>query len=243
MIRKSTLPREAADRPLQPLLAWAAVGALILLMPFSQAAAHDISEANRAAIEAMQGPQPMVFFYLGAKHMVTGIDHVLFLIGVMFYLRRLRDVVLYASMFTIGHSVTLLGGVLLNTGANAYIVDAIIGLSVVYKGFENIGGLRAMGLRIDPRAAVLVFGLFHGLGLATKVLDLAVSDDGLLTNLISFNIGVEMGQLLVLAVVIVLLGAWRGTRSFAAGSYFVNIGLIAAGLILTGIHLTGYLAS
>lgn len=217
--------------------------ALALLLPLGPALAHDISEANRAAIEALQGPQPAVFAYLGAKHMVTGIDHVLFLVGVMFYLRRLRDVVLYASMFTIGHSLTLIGGVLMNTGANAYIVDAIIGISVVYKGFENIGGLRAMRLRIDPRIAVLVFGLFHGLGLATKVLDLAVSEDGLLTNLIAFNLGVELGQLLVLAVVILLLGAWRRSPSFGKAAFTVNLALIAAGLVLTGVHLTGYLTS
>ncbi len=211
-----------------------------LAAPVAQAWAHDISAANRAAIEAMEGPRPLVFLYLGAKHMVTGIDHVLFLIGVMFYLRRMRDVVLYASMFTIGHSLTLMGGVLMGTGANPFIVDAIIGLSVIYKGFENIGGFRAMGLNPNPRIAVLVFGLFHGLGLATKLLDLAVSKDGLLTNLVSFNLGVELGQLVVLAFVVVFLSLWRRTGSFGKGAYFANIALMAAGLILTGYHLTGY---
>ena len=215
----------------------------LLLTQGAAAFAHDISEANRAAVQQIDGPAPFPFFYLGAKHMVTGIDHVLFLIGVVFFLRRLKDVVLYVSMFTIGHSLTLLGGVLLGTGANAYIVDAIIGLSVVYKATENLGGLKKPGLAIDTRLAVLVFGLFHGLGLATKVQDLQMSENGLLTNLISFNVGVEAGQVLVLALVVPLLYLWRGKRSFAAGAFYANVVLLAAGLALTAYQLRGYFAS
>jgi hypothetical protein len=217
--------------------------AALVLLPATAAFAHDISQANRQALEAMSGPQPIPYLYLGAKHMVTGIDHVLFLVGVVFFLHRLRDVVLYVSMFTIGHSLTLLGGVLAGVGLNAYVVDAIIGLSVVYKGFENIGGFRRLGLSIDTRAAVLVFGLFHGLGLATKLMDLAVSPDGLLVNLISFNIGVEIGQVLVLAVVVALLNLWRRTQSFAPSAFYANVALMAAGFILTGQHLAGYFLS
>src|SRR5262249_10513747 len=155
--------------------------------------------------ESVAGPAFIPFLYLGAKHMVTGYDHVLFLVGVVFFLYRLRDVVLYVSMFTLGHSLTLLGGVLSGVGANAHIVDAIIGLSVVYKGVENIGGFSRLGLVIDTKLAIFVFGLFHGLGLATKVQDLSMSPDGLLVNLIGFNVGVETGQLLVLVVVVTLL--------------------------------------
>jgi hypothetical protein len=228
--------------PRPALYALAAIAALVLL-PATAAFAHDISQANRQALEAMSGPQPIPYLYLGAKHMVTGIDHVLFLVGVVFFLHRLRDVVLYVSMFTIGHSLTLLGGVLAGVGLNAYVVDAIIGLSVVYKGFENIGGFRRLGLAIDTRAAVLVFGLFHGLGLATKLMDLAVSPDGLLVNLISFNIGVEIGQVLVLAVVVALLNLWRRTPSFAPSAFYANVALMAAGFILTGQHLAGYFLS
>ena len=214
-----------------------------LLLTASAGFAHDISEANRQFVAAIDGPAPFPFFYLGAKHMVTGIDHILFLIGVVFFLHRMRDVVLYVSMFTIGHSLTLMGGVLIGAGLNAYIVDAIIGLSVVYKGLENIGGLKKIGLSIDTRLAVLVFGLFHGLGLATKLMDLTLSQDGLLTNLISFNVGVEVGQVIVLAVVVVLLNLWRKRPSFASGSYFANLALIVAGLLLTAIQLTGYFSS
>jgi hypothetical protein len=228
---------------LLPAFGAAAAAVALALLPASDAFAHDISQANRQALEAMSGPQPIPYLYLGAKHMVTGIDHVLFLVGVVFFLHRLRDIVLYVSMFTLGHSLTLLGGVLAGVGVNAYIVDAIIGLSVVYKGLENIGGFRQLGVAIDTRAAVLVFGLFHGLGLATKLMDLAVSREGLLINLVSFNIGVEIGQVLVLLAVVALLNLWRRTSSFGASAFYANVALMAAGFILTGQQIAGYLAS
>ena len=222
------------------------VGALLLVLLLLLAApalAHDISDADRAAVARIEGPAPFAFLYLGAKHMVTGIDHILFLIGVVFFLYRLRDVVIYVSMFTIGHSLTLLGGVLLNTGANSYIVDAIIGFSVVYKAFENLGGFRKLGVTINTKLAVLVFGLFHGLGLATKVRDLGLSDNGLLVNLISFNVGVEVGQVFVLAIVVTLLNLWRTTRSFAPSAFYANLALMAGGFALIGYQLTGYFTS
>ena len=234
----------AMQRAAARALLW--IGAALVLALFLDsvaAVAHDISQADRAAVAQIEGPAPFAFLYLGAKHMVTGIDHVLFLIGVVFFLYRLRDVVVYVTLFTIGHSLTLLGGVLLDTGANAYIVDAIIGFSVVYKAFENLGGLNKLGLAIDTKLAVLAFGLFHGLGLATKVRDLGLSDDGLLVNLVSFNVGVEVGQVLVLAVVVTLFNLWRSTRSFAAGAFYANLALMAAGFTLMAYQLTGYFAS
>jgi len=236
------LQRPAERLAPQRALLWMAV-VLVLLATGAEAFAHDISAADRSAVARIEGPAPFAFLYLGAKHMVTGIDHVLFLIGVVFFLYRLRDVILYVSLFTLGHSLTLLGGVLLNTGANAYVVDAIIGFSVVYKAFENLGGFRKLGLSIDTRLAVLVFGLFHGLGLATKVRDLGLSEDGLLANLVSFNIGVEVGQILVLALVVTLLNLWRGTRSFASSAVYANLALMAAGFALFGYQLTGYFTS
>ena len=218
------------------LVAW-------ILLESVAAFAHDISQADRAAVARIEGPAPGAFLYLGAKHMVTGIDHVLFLVGVIFFLYRLRDVVVYVTMFTIGHSLTLLGGVLLDTGANSYIVDAIIGFSVVYKAFENLGGFKKLGLAINTKLAVLGFGLFHGLGLATKVRDLGLSEDGLLTNLISFNLGVEVGQVLVLAVVVTLFNLWRSTRTFAPGAFYANLALMVGGFILMGYQLAGYFTS
>lgn len=207
------------------------------------ALAHDVAEGDKAYVQGIDGPAFIPFLYLGAKHMVTGYDHILFLIGVVFFLYRLKDVVLYVSMFTIGHSTTLLLGVWFGTDVNSYIVDAIIGLSVVYKGVENIGGFRKLGIQINTKLAVLVFGLFHGLGLATKLQDLGASRNGLLTNLIGFNIGVEVGQVIVLLVVVSLLNLWRGTSSFRKGAFSANVVLIIAGFVLTGYQLMRYFAS
>ena len=229
-------PRALLRAALVLVVAW-------LLLESVAAFAHDISQADRAAVARIEGPAPGAFFYLGAKHMVTGIDHILFLIGVIFFLYRLRDIVVYVTMFTIGHSLTLMGGVLLDTGANSYIVDAIIGFSVVYKAFENLGGFRKLGIAINTQLAVLGFGLFHGLGLATKVRDLGLSDDGLLVNLISFNVGVEVGQVFVLIVVVTLLNLWRATRTFAPGAFYANLALMAGGFGLMGYQLTGYFTS
>jgi hypothetical protein len=223
-------------------LGLAALAAAALLWPLA-AFAHDVAQSDKAFVSGIEGPAVLPFLYLGAKHMVTGYDHIAFLIGVVFYLRRLRDVLVYVSLFTLGHSTTLMAGVLLGFGGNAYVIDAIIGLSVVYKGLENVGAFARVGWRFDPRAAVLVFGLFHGLGLATKVRDLEMSPDGLLTNLIAFNVGVEVGQLLVLTLVTLALGAWRDTPSFRRYGMAANIGLILVGLALTWVQITGYLST
>ena len=230
----------AAPRGLR-IAAWIVVIALLLLS--AQAFGHDLSQANKTYVQSINGPAPVPFFYLGAKHMVTGIDHILFQVAVIFFLYRLRDIVIYVSLFTLGHSTTLILGVLLGTGLNSYIVDAIIGFSVVYKAFENIGGFRRLGLAINTKLAVLVFGLFHGLGLATKLQDLGASKNGLLVNLISFNVGVEAGQVIALAIVVVLLNFWRATPSFARRAFGANLLLLGAGVALTIYQLAGYFAS
>ncbi|MDB5690172.1 MAG: hypothetical protein JWL91_2048 [Sphingomonas bacterium] len=201
------------------------------------ALAHDVAEADAAFVRATDGPAFIPFAYLGAKHMVTGIDHVLFLVGVVFYLFRLRDVLLYVSMFAIGHTVTLMGGVLLGVEANAHIVDAIIGMSVVYKAAENLGLLKKIGVAIDSRAAVFAFGLAHGMGLATKLLQLHPAANGLVANLVGFNVGVEIGQVLVLTFVVTLLNLLRRAPGFAVGARVANIALVIAGLVLTALQI------
>ncbi len=215
---------------------WALLLTATLAIP-AAALAHDISEANARFVQSLDGPAVIPFLYLGAKHMVTGIDHVLFLVGVVFFLYRLRDVLIYVSLFTLGHSLTLLTGVLAGVHANPYLIDAIIGLSVVYKAFENMGGFDRAPFRVDTRIAVFAFGLAHGMGLATKLMDTAVSPNGLLVNLISFNIGVEIGQILVLVVVVALLNLWRAQPGFAKAAFGTNVALMAAGFILTGYQL------
>ena len=222
---------------------WPLAGLAVVLILAAPALAHDVAEGDKAFVRTIDGPAIVPFLYLGAKHMVTGYDHIAFLVGVVFYLRRLKDVVLYVSMFTLGHSTTLLGGVLLGVGANPYIIDAIIGLSVVYKGVENIGGLAKIGWKVDTRLAVLIFGLFHGLGLASKLQDLEVSPNGLLANLVAFNVGVEIGQVMVLTVVVLLLDAWRQRPSFTRYAFAANVALIAVGLALTAYQIEGYIAS
>lgn len=230
---KTTTTTELSIRP------YVFLAALAALLP-ALAFAHNISESNASFVEQLNGPAVVPFLYLGAKHMFTGYDHVLFLIGVVFFLARPRDVVLYVSLFTLGHSITLLAGVLAGWQVNAYLVDAVIGLSVVYKAFENMGGFDGLPFRIDSRLAVMVFGLFHGLGLATRLQDLTLTDDGLVTNLLSFNLGVELGQIAALAVVLLLLLRWRGSARFDSQAFGANWVLMTCGFLLTGMQLTGY---
>ena len=181
------------------------------------------------------------FIYLGAKHMVTGYDHLLFLFGVIFFLYRLKDISIYVTLFAVGHSVTLLSGVLFNFGVNAYLIDAIIGFSIVYKALDNMGAYqRWFGFQPSTKIATLIFGLFHGFGLATKILDYNVSPDGLVPNLIAFNVGVELGQLMGLAMILIAMSYWRRTNGFLRHAYNANVALMAAGFIFVGYQLTGY---
>lgn len=220
------------------LVAILAIGAAVLAAP---AFAHDVSQSNIRFVEAVSGPAPLPFLYLGAKHMVTGLDHVFFLIGVVFFLRRFRDIVIYVSLFTLGHSLTLLGGVLSGVSVNPYVVDAVIGLSVVYKAFENIGGFKRLTRwhRLDMRWAVFAFGLVHGLGLAGKLQALTLSNEGLVTNILSFNLGVEIGQVLVLLAVVACLNAWRRRGDFGRFAYAANVALMVGGFTFMGLHLAG----
>ncbi len=215
---------------------------LALLLGAGGALGHTIAGDDASFVQGIAGPAIGPFIYLGAKHMVTGYDHLLFLVGVVFFLYRLKDVVLYVSLFTLGHSLTLVGGVLGGLNVDAHLIDAIIGLSVAYKAFENLGGFREVfGVEPDTRIAVVIFGLFHGLGLATRLQEMALSREGLLANLLSFNLGVEIGQVLALLFVVVLLFRWRLSARFAGQAFAANSVLMFAGFLLTGYQLTGYL--
>jgi hypothetical protein len=212
---------------------------LVALLPCA-VMAHGVAESDVAFIEGLEGPAIWEFLYLGAKHMVTGYDHILFLIGVIFFLYRMKDVAVYVSLFTLGHSITLLAGVLGGINANAYIVDAIIGLSVVYKAFDNMGGFKQfLGFEPNTKAAVAIFGLFHGFGLATKLQDFTLSSNGLVTNIVSFNIGVELGQVIALTAILLFFTYWRTTNGFTKYAYLTNAGLMLGGFLLIGYQLTG----
>jgi hypothetical protein len=221
------------------------LGAAVLsgVLLSAAAAAHGVAQADAAFLERVRGVALVPFMYLGAKHMVTGYDHLLFLAGVIFFLYRLKDVALYVTLFAVGHSTTLLLGILAGIHANPYIIDAIIGLSVVYKAFENLGGFRRLGLQIDTRAAVLLFGFAHGFGLSTKLQDLALSMEGLVPNMVAFNVGVELGQFAALALILIGFNLWRRSGTFLRGAYAANAAIMAAGFGLFGYQLTGYLAS
>jgi HupE/UreJ protein len=215
--------------------------ALVALVLVPEAAAHGVSGKDAVFLQSVRGAAIGPLMYLGAKHMVTGYDHLAFLIGVIFFLYRLKDVIQYVSLFTIGHSVTLLIGVLGGVRANPYIVDAIIGLSVVYKAFDNLDGFPLfLGVEPNPRVAVLVFGFFHGFGLATKLQDFALSPNGLVVNIVSFNVGVEIGQVIALSAVLAALTYWRTRPGFLRHAVATNGLLMACGFLLIGYQLSGY---
>lgn len=206
----------------------------------TQAAAHNVSARDAAYITGTAGAHIAPYLYLGAKHMVTGYDHLLFLIGVVFFLRRLKDVLIYVTLFSLGHSTTLLLGVLAGMRVNPYAVDALIGFSVVYIVFDNLGGFRTLfGFQPNTKLAVLAFGLVHGFGLATKVQELKPPADGLLPNIIAFNVGIEVGQLLALSVVLALILSWLRTVTFARYALIANFLIVTAGFTLTGYQLMG----
>jgi hypothetical protein len=219
------------------------LGLLILFLNglLTAAFAHGVAEGDKGYIQETSGFLFWPFVYLGAKHMVTGYDHLLFLLGVIFFLYRMKEISIYVTLFAIGHSTTLLLGVLTDISVSSYLVDAIIGLSVVYKALDNMGAWqRWFGFQPSTKAATLIFGLVHGFGLATKLQDFNLSPDGLIGNLIAFNIGVEAGQLLALGAILIVMGFWRKTPSFWRHAYAANVVLMTLGFILAGYQLVGF---
>lgn len=215
------------------------MGATLLL--FGGAAyAHGIHGPDRAFIENSVGLAPAAFMYLGAKHMITGYDHLLYLVGVIFYLKNFRDIVKLVSLFALGHSITLLFGVLANVHVNPYLIDALIGFSVVYKAYENLGGFQRLGISPSIPGAVFIFGLIHGFGLATKLQEFSLSQEGIVTNIIAFNIGVEIGQICALAIILIGFKLFQRWRHSDRSSSFINWLLMVAGFVLVGYQLTGF---
>jgi len=231
-------------RPIRPAPTVVAVVALLAVLAPAVVAAHGVSTRDGRFLQTLDGAAIIPLMYLGAKHMVTGYDHLLFLVGVVFFLYRTKDILLYVSLFTIGHSVTLLAGALGGVRADPHLVDAVIGLSIVYKGFENLGGFKVvLGRQPDTRVAVLIFGLVHGLGLATKLQDFALSRNGLVANIVSFNVGVEIGQMLALTAVLIALTYWRTRPGYLQNASAANALLMTAGFIFVGYQLTGYVVA
>ena len=206
--------------------------------------AHGVDEETQSFLTSNKGIAFGPFLYIGAKHMITGYDHLLFLVGVIFFLYRTKEIITYVSFFTIGHSATLLFGVMADINVNAYLIDAIIGFSIVYKGFDNLGGFKKIfGKQPNTKVAVLIFGLFHGFGLATKLQEFEFDKEWLFVNLLGFNLGVEIGQFLALGFVLLIISFWRRYSSYIKFSKITNIFLMAAGFLLLGYQLTGYFIS
>lgn len=224
-----------------PSRIWTTLATLTLALLMAGAAlAHNVTEGDAGYVQEVSGFLPFPFIYLGAKHMVTGYDHILFLFGVIFFLYRIKEIGIYVSLFAIGHSVTMLAGVWFGIKINSFVIDAIIGFSVVYKALDNLGAYqRWFGVQPDTRAATLAFGLLHGFGLATKILEYDIAPDGLLGNLIAFNIGVELGQLLALSIILIAMGFWRRSPRFWGQAYTANVVMMSAGFLFVFYQLTG----
>ncbi|MFT6071008.1 MAG: hypothetical protein ACJAT2_002857 [Bacteriovoracaceae bacterium] len=205
--------------------------------------AHGISaEARQAMIEGGY----LRYIFLGAEHMITGYDHLLFLFGVIFFLKTFKDIVKFISVFTLGHSITLILATFMGITANYWLVDAVIALSVCYKGFDNNEGFQNyFGMKKAPNLLkmVFIFGLIHGFGLSTRLQQLPLGEKGMemLMRIVSFNIGVELGQIAALAIMMVLLSSIRKTDVFKKISKVANDGLILAGFMLLLMQLHGYL--
>jgi hypothetical protein len=244
-VRSFSLPSlRALDTRTQLLLFLLAVATLCQFALPGALMAHGVASGDAGYIQESSGVLLVPFAYLGAKHMVTGYDHLLFLLGVIFFLYRLKDIGIYVSLFAIGHSTTLLLGVLTEVRVSSYLIDAIIGLSVVYKSLDNLGAFKQwFGVQPNTKVATLIFGFFHGFGLATKILEFEISPDGLIANLIAFNVGVEIGQLLALSAILIAMSYWRRTESFTRHAYTANVAVMTAGFVLMGYQLAGFFVS
>lgn len=232
-----TLPTQLCKRSLYLIF-------IFVSLISTEALAHAVAQGDKGYIQEISGTNIISFMYLGAKHMVTGYDHILFLLGVIFFLYKIKDIALYVSLFALGHSSTMLLGVYFNIGINSYIIDAIIGLSVVYKAMDNIGAFkRWFGVQPNTKVATLLFGFCHGFGLSSKIIEYDISPDGLIPNLLAFNIGVEIGQLIALGCILIVMGFWRRHTSFVRQAYSVNIVMMSLGFMLIGYQLIGYVVA
>lgn len=211
---------------------------LALLLPLNLFA-HGVSAGDQATLS--EGGL-FAYLFVGAKHMVTGYDHLLFLVGVIFYLSGLRDIVRFVTVFTIGHSITLIGATYLGVRADEHLIDAVIALSVLYKGFENLGGFKKLFGVTSPDLLLMVFlfGLIHGFGLSTRLQSFDLGGGGFLAKIVSFNVGVELGQVAALIPIVFLITYLREDERYAAFYKAVNVYLILAGVGLFVYQLNGY---
>ena len=213
----------------------------ITLLFSSNLWAHGISAADK---EAMLSGGYLKYAWLGTTHMLTGYDHLLFIFGVIFFLSTFKDIVKFISVFTFGHCITLIFATFYKITANYYLIDAVIAISVMYKGFENIDGFRKYFSWEPPSLLKMVFafGLIHGFGLSTRLQQLPLGDDAqsMLFRILSFNVGVELGQIIALTAMLILLRGWRKSSTFHKFAKAANVALIAGGIFLFNMQFHGY---
>ena len=201
--------------------------------------AHGVSQSDQ---ETLNNGGLLSYIFVGAKHMLTGYDHLLFLVGVIFYLNNFKDILKFITVFTIGHSITLIGATYLGLKADEHLIDAVIALSVLYKGFENLGGFKKIFNTKSPNLLwmVFIFGLIHGFGLSTRLQSFNLGAGQFLAKIISFNIGVELGQVLALVPIVFIISRWRGKKGYSSFYNIVNYFLVMAGIALFIYQIYGY---
>ena len=212
---------------------------LIGLLLASDAVAHGMSASDQQRI---LDAGLIEYIELGARHMLTGYDHLLFLFGVIFFLTRFKEIIKFITAFTVGHSITLIFATVYGIQANYYLVDAVIALTVCYKAFENLDGFKRYLNSRSPNLTWMVFGfgLIHGFGLSTRLQQLPLGDEGVVLKILAFNVGVEVGQIIALSAMLLLISGWRKTESFTRFSRASNVGLMLTGALLLMMQLHGY---
>jgi len=211
---------------------------VFILLPLLMLA-HGVSASDQ---EILTNGGLLAYILVGAKHMVTGYDHLLFLVGVIFYLSNFKDIVKFVSVFTIGHSITLIGATMLGIKANEHLIDAVIAVSVLYKGFENLGGFQKILNAKSPNLLwmVFIFGLIHGFGLSTRLQSFEMGSEQILAKIVSFNIGVELGQIAALIPIVFVISRWKAFKSYDTFYQVVNWFLVFAGIALFIFQMYGY---
>ena len=211
---------------------------LFILLPVILLA-HGVSASDQ---ETLRNGGLLSYIFVGAKHMVTGYDHLLFLTGVIFYLTGFKDIVRFITVFTVGHSITLISATYLGIKADEHLIDAVIAISVLYKGFENLGGFKKILKTTSPNLLFMVFtfGLIHGFGLSTRLQSFDMGEGQFLSKIISFNIGVELGQVLALIPIVFIISKWKAFRSYKTFYKIINWFLVFAGIGLFIFQMYGY---
>lgn len=216
------------------------LAALLLLFFPLLLLAHGVSPSDQ---EILSNGGLLAYIQVGAKHMLTGYDHLLFLTGVIFYLSNFKDIVRFITVFTIGHSITLISATYLGIKADEHLIDAVIALSVLYKGFENLGGFQKFMKTNSPNLLMMVFifGLIHGFGLSTRLQSFDLGAGQFLAKIVCFNIGVELGQVLALIPIVFVISKWKSRDSYQVFYKAVNWFLVIAGILLFIFQMYGYL--